>query len=663
MRRVAPLFVSLAALFTSRRRRRPAQEQRFDAQVFRPSGAPRDLVMVQKSEVVGNLSPVIGLYTDIAFNPLALVLNNTGTDQTIKAVAAQLTFTPIAAIGFFNWMDVTAAIPLVAWQTGGNLRDIGTEGSVASSAVGDMRLAGRVAIPYFNRKDEVKSGFGLAVGGNVNLPTGNPAAFTGDGKVTGGPVLIADYRFGFGLIVAANAGLWLRPSAQFVNVKIGDMGSFGVGAEYYLWQSKGLSIIGEVYGYPSLTKFPDSPRQVPAEVLLAIRWQSKHGISITAGGSFGAACGFGAPSFRAFSSITWQPEKSREQDEINRLQQRDDEDPDHDGLIGDADRCPHAAGPPENMGCPDKDTDGDGIVDRLDECPELPQGPHGKNGCPMAYVKGDEIVILDQVHFATDKDIILDDSRPVLAEVAQVLLDHPEIRELRIEGHTDVRASDAYNMNLSQRRVNSVMKALVIEGVDSGRIVAKGFGHTAPIYDDSACNGPDEALTPACKMMTSKNRRVVFRIVHRGAPPPRPITGAPDGNGSVLPTKEGVLPGNTGVLSNQSALPTKSVLPNSVLPEAGANAGLPGAVKALPEKGVLPRQGTPKKADEPAPAPPPPAPPPPAPKVPTPIKATPPTPAQPPPAKPPPAPAKPPPSAKPADPPKPAERPRFESQD
>ncbi len=670
MKRAIPATLStlsLGALLLTAAPAAAQQQQRFDANLFRPSGAPRDLVMVQKSEVVGNLSPVVGLYASLAFNPLAMIVNDSGTNQTVKAVTAGLTFTPIAAIGFFNWMDVTMAIPLVAWQTGDNLRDLGTEGQVSSNAVGDMRLSARFAIPYLNRKDEVKSGFGLAVAANVNLPTGSPAAFTGDGTVTGGPNLIADYRFNFGLIVAANAGLWLRPSAQFVNVKIGDMGSFGVAAEQYVLQSKGLSVIGEVYGYPSLTKFPNSPAQVPAEVLLAIRWQSKRGISITSGGSFGAACGFGVPSLELFTSITWQPENSREQDEITRLQQRDDEDPDHDGLIGDADRCPHAAGPPENMGCPDKDTDGDGIVDRLDECPEIPQGPHGKNGCPRAYVKGDEIVILDQVHFATDKDIILDDSRPVLAEVAQVLLDNPEIRELRIEGHTDVRASDAYNMNLSQRRVNSVAKALQQEGVDPSRIVAKGFGHTAPVYDDGDCNVPDEQLTPTCRMMTSKNRRVVFRIVRRGAPPPRPITGAADGNGSVLPSKETVLPSHTGVLTNQSALPTKSVLPTSVLPEAGSNAGLPGAARALPEKGVLPRQGTAKKVDEPpppAPPPPPPAktshPPPPAP---APIRAAP-VPAKPAPAKP--APAKPAPSAKPADsakPPDPPPRPRFESQD
>jgi outer membrane protein OmpA-like peptidoglycan-associated protein len=597
----AALLVSLAAMAAAGAAH-AADEKRFDAMVFRPSAAPRDLVMVQKSEVIGNLSPVVGLFFDVAFNPLVLVTNQ-NTNERVNAVAAGVTLTPMAGIGFFNWFDVTLAVPIVAWQTGGNLRPIGSEGPVSSSALGDLRFAAKVALPFFNRKDEVKSGFGMSLGGNLNLPTGSPKAFTGEGVVTGGPTLIFDYRFSFGLLVAANAGLWLRPNRQFTGVAIGNMGSFGVAAEAYVIKRYGISVMGEVYGYPSLTKFPSSPREVPAEVLMGIRWQSKYGITITTGGSFGAACGFGAPSVRIFNSITWQPMSSREQDEINRIAAGDSDDPDHDGLIGDADRCPYAAGPPENLGCPDKDTDGDGVIDREDECPDIPQGPNGKHGCPTAYVKGDEIVILDQVHFATDKDIILDESKPVLEEVAKVLQDHPEIREVRIEGHTDVRASDAYNMNLSQRRVNSVAKYLTGVGISADRLTAKGFGHSAPVYDDSGCTGPDEGLSQSCRLMTSKNRRVVFRIVRRGTPPPRAITGAD--SGSVLPTKQGALPGagDTSVLpKNEGVLPGKKVLPSSVLPEAGTSQGLPQQKKALPDKGVLPRQGTQKdKPEDPAP--------------------------------------------------------------
>ncbi|MFO0758717.1 MAG: OmpA family protein [Byssovorax sp.] len=589
-----------------------AEEGRFDAQTFRPSAAPRDLVMVQKSEVIGHLSPTIGLFTDFSFDPLVLV--DKSTNQRIDAVVSRLQLTGMAGIGFFNWVDLTLSMPFVAWQSGGNLRAIGTEGSVQPSAAGDLRLQTKLALPFFNRKDEIKKGFGMAVTGNVNLPTGSVKAFAGDGVVTGGGSIIADYRFGIGLLLAANAGLWLRPDRQLAGIRIGNMASFGVSAEAYVVQRWGLSVIGEVYGYPSLTSFPDKPKDVPAEVLLGVRWMSKHGITITVGGSFGAACGFGSPALRLFNSITWQPKTSREQEEINRLLQQDQDDPDHDGLIGDTDHCPNAPGRPENYGCPEQDTDQDGVMDRDDECPDLAAGPRGKKGCPTAYIKGDEIAISDQVHFALDKDVILDDSKPILEDVAELLITHPELREVKIEGHTDVRASDAYNMNLSQRRVNSVMKYLVEErGIDPSRLQATGLGHSQPVYDDTGCLGPDEGLSQTCLFMTSKNRRVVFRIMRRGAPPPRPLSGG-DSNAATLPTKDGVLPTNAPTLPSQSNLPgkndsvlgTKKVLPGSEQHSLPDQQVLPTQKGTLPNGGnkVLPKSGTPKKTPDPKKTPP-----------------------------------------------------------
>src|SRR5262249_28551012 len=158
------LFVLASLLLTQSSAR--AEEGRFDAQVFRPSAAPRDLVMVRKSEVIGHISPTVGLFSDLGFDPLVLV--NKSTDQAINAVAARLTLTPMAGIGFFDWLDLTLAVPLVAWQWGGNLRSIGTEGPIKSTSVGDLRLSTRVSLPYLNRKDELTKGFGMALAGDLN---------------------------------------------------------------------------------------------------------------------------------------------------------------------------------------------------------------------------------------------------------------------------------------------------------------------------------------------------------------------------------------------------------------------------------------------------------------------------------------------------------------
>jgi outer membrane protein OmpA-like peptidoglycan-associated protein len=422
------------------------------------------------------------------------------------------------------------------------------------------------------------------------------------------------------------------PDTQFAGVRIGNMAQLGVAGEMYVVQRWGLSVIGEVYGYPTLTSFPDSPKQVPAEALLGLRWQTKHGITITFGGSFGAACGFGSPAIRFFNGITWQPKGSREQKEINRLLKSDSGDRDDDGLTGSDDRCPDMPGRPEDLGCPDIDTDNDGVLDRDDECPRGRVGARGKKGCPSVYIKGEEIIVLDPIHFVMDKDIILDESKPILDEIARVLKHHPEVREIVIEGHTDSRACMLYNRNLSQRRVNSVMNELVLRGVDPARMTAEGFGQSELDYDDSTCTMPDEELTPDCRFMMSKNRRVVFRIKRFGAAPPRSLTGAP-GEGTlpfkkrILPNAgDGVLPSifrkkpgkeskpnppgplpNRGVLEKKkdAVLGSGSVLPPSSTKDPAGGEGLKKEGVLPKSRGVLPRSGTPGAAPPPAPTTPP----------------------------------------------------------
>jgi outer membrane protein OmpA-like peptidoglycan-associated protein len=529
--------------------------------------------------------------------------------------------------------------------------------------MGDLRVSTKIAIPYFNRKDHIQEGFGMAVTGNLNLPTGSQNNFTSDGVVTGGFGYIVDYRFKFGLLVSANAGMWLRPDRQFAGTKVGDMANFGLGAEMYVVQRWGWSVLGGVFGHASLTSFPDSPAQVPAEALLAARFQTDSGFTFTVGGAFGANCGFGAPVFRAFGGIVWTPSWSREQAHIDRLKRMDSEDPDEDNILGAADKCPEEKGLAADEGCPVKDEDKDGVRDSDDKCPNF-SGDLTREGCPVAYRKDDEIVILDPVHFATDQDVILEDSKPVLDQVIAVLKNSPDIRELEIEGHTDVRASDVYNFNLSQRRVESVRMYMLSKGIEPFRVVAHGYGHSKPIYDDSACNAKDELLSEDCKFMTSKNRRVVFRIKRYGAPESHSLDGSapilgpsgsglppsgslgssnPLGNGgtvfpqskdgAVIPSGSSVLPsGGTGLPSSGSALPSGGAsLPGggASLPSSGS--GLPSGGSILPSAKQPPPPAPPPAAPAPAPAKPAPAKPAPAPAKPAPA-----------PAKPAPAPAKPP---------------------
>jgi hypothetical protein len=193
----------------------------------------------------------------------------------------------------------------------------------------------------------------------------------------------------------------------------------------------------------------------------------------------------------------------------------------------------------------------------------------------MVRIVGRKIVILEQVHFATDQDVILPESFPLLDDVARVMLAHPEIAQVLVEGHTDIRASDAYNMDLSHRRAGSVMRFLVSRGVAPSRLRAEGFGRRRPLAPNTTEAG------------MAQNRRVEFTIERFGTVT-RPLAGA-EGPPS--------LPGPDVLLPKKNQLPTQ-VLPKveteqSVLPHAApgkkvlptiAPAGTPVPIGPQPEK-------------------------------------------------------------------------------
>jgi Ca-activated chloride channel family protein len=71
-----------------------------------------------------------------------------------------------------------------------------------------------------------------------------------------------------------------------------------------------------------------------------------------------------------------------------------EKDKDQDGIKNRKDKCPEAAGPLENKGCPWPDMDGDGVPDKEDQCKEA-SGPIENNGCPFPDTDGDGIIDKD----------------------------------------------------------------------------------------------------------------------------------------------------------------------------------------------------------------------------------------------------------------------------
>ncbi|HET8790544.1 MAG TPA: OmpA family protein [Modicisalibacter sp.] len=188
-------------------------------------------------------------------------------------------------------------------------------------------------------------------------------------------------------------------------------------------------------------------------------------------------------------------------------------DSDGDGVPDDRDQCPNtpAGVAVDASGCP-LDTDGDGVPDYMDECPGTPAGVEvNASGCPLDsdgdgvpdYMDqcpntpaGAEVnalgcegdVVLHDVHFEFDSAKLTADTERYLDTVAEKL-DANESVYVRIEGHTDSIGSEAYNLDLSQRRADSVKDYLASQGIDASRMRTIGYGEEQPIATNETAAG------------------------------------------------------------------------------------------------------------------------------------------------------------------------------
>lgn len=173
-------------------------------------------------------------------------------------------------------------------------------------------------------------------------------------------------------------------------------------------------------------------------------------------------------------------------------------DSDGDGLADNVDKCPQEAGDASNNGCPEDDRDGDGVADKDDACPDE-AGIASNNGCPefpeklASFMQSENATLL----FVVNSAKITDESNSKLKILNDLLQMYKNVSVV-IEGHASSDGSMAYNQTLSEKRAESVKKALVDMGVDSSRLETIGYGETKPMENNNTAEG------------RSANRRVEF---------------------------------------------------------------------------------------------------------------------------------------------------------
>lgn len=109
------------------------------------------------------------------------------------------------------------------------------------------------------------------------------------------------------------------------------------------------------------------------------------------------------------------------------------------------------------------------------------------NAIAQALAAG-EVAIVHGIHFDSDSDVLRPSATPALEQLLAALEADPA-RAVTIEGHTDAQASDAHNLELSQRRAAAVVAWLTARGIDAGRLTPEGRGEAEPIADNETSAG------------------------------------------------------------------------------------------------------------------------------------------------------------------------------
>jgi len=118
---------------------------------------------------------------------------------------------------------------------------------------------------------------------------------------------------------------------------------------------------------------------------------------------------------------------------------------------------------------------------------------------------GTVLIDLENIYFDLDKWNIKPQAAQVLDVLIGILKKYPYM-EIEIGSHTDSRASDMYNLRLSNKRAASALEYLVQNGVGRNRLRSVGYGETKPliICPNNDCTEAEYAINRRCTFMILK---------------------------------------------------------------------------------------------------------------------------------------------------------------
>ena len=454
-----------------------AQAQSIDAEVGVSRSRidqRRDINEVATTDLLGHTRMSLAVGASYAHRPLSLQLDG---EQVSDVVAGRLSPHIGASIGLFSAFQLSAELPMVAYQAGRDLDDdLSARPDLTGPALGDARLEMRWrAIAPVDT-----GGFGLAVALGAHAPTGDVATLNSDGSWRPEATLIGDWRHPFdGMRVAVNVGVLGRSDADVRGLFLDDeltmaaavestIGMQDVRARASIVASRPLSRLAENQG---------------AEASLGVTWSATSDLLVAGRLGFGLGQAPGVPTARAGVSLTWSPEFVQEEPMLAKVESREEDEipppppapapPEPREVIIVVTRsAPPAPMPVETLSPPETVVSIEPEVIASEPEPEEPS---------FCLAANDALDLDERIFFEHDSATLTPRSLAMLTALAKRLDARPELGKVVVEGHTSAAGSANYNETLSLERARTVALTLIEAGLAPERVDARAWGERRPL--------------------------------------------------------------------------------------------------------------------------------------------------------------------------------------
>ena len=476
----------------------------------------------------GHVGPAAQGGANLLFNHASspLVYRFADPDKEDYALLGSVSTTDL--VGWYNLPGIrlAAVLPIHLASSGHQVEGF--------RAIGDIRFLATWAALQTNA-------LRVSTSADLSLPTGNEETWLGDESSVGELSIQASWTSPK-LLAVGHLGyrLHFNDVPLSLDTNWGNRFSVGVGLAYSI--SDTMAITWENTG-EFLSRVADNAEgghNAPLESLAGFRYRFLDGLEVSVGAGAGLTDGVGSPDWRGVAGLTWQRSKSFADPAPPAVQPA--------GIP----QLPTETSSPEpsvptgwvrvvavneggmpvrcsvrvlGTGKPPIKGGDDGWTEL-----ELPAGNHeivvwsegyhsfhtdievsedSKTNIEVTLpggkvaIEGDQVRVFEKVFFELDSTEIKQVSFSLLDEVVELLLNHPEITLMSIEGHTDDQGDAQYNIDLSFGRAEAVVHYLTAQGVERDRLEARGHGESKPLLQGESADA------------RAANRRVEFHIQRR----------------------------------------------------------------------------------------------------------------------------------------------------